>query len=176
MLILEMPVSPSNPSCKFVILPAHSGINDEELIPVRLYNIDENTAYGINEIIDTISLPVVFTKADIGYILTIPDSLNSGESIEYEIEWGKIKYFGWQEFISIPDDFPNTDNIGFQSASISDEFNIDNPGLISTAPTTPPDTESTATSESTITPGFSTLLLLTSLIPLLLKRKRRQPL
>jgi parallel beta-helix repeat protein len=86
----------------------------------------------------------------------------------------------------------STDNIGFSSSSVLDtSFSIDNPGLISTSPTTPPlttpppttskstttePTSSTGKSKTTtsITPGFTTLLLLATLSPLLLRKKLRQ--
>jgi len=32
-------------------------------------------------------------------------SINAGETITYEIEWGKKRYFGWQENINIEHKF-----------------------------------------------------------------------
>jgi hypothetical protein len=50
---------------------------------------------------------VRITQAGTGWLVTLPQSIPSGQTVQYDIVWGKIRYFGWQDFVSIPLNFPN---------------------------------------------------------------------
>jgi Peptidase C10 family/Divergent InlB B-repeat domain/Spi protease inhibitor len=105
---LEMPVVASNPSNTFVLLPDHSGMFDPELVPVSIHNIGEDTPSGINEILASeLGEPVRIIEVESGWLVTLPESIAAGDTVQYDIVWGKIKYSGWQEFVEVPYGFPN---------------------------------------------------------------------
>jgi Y_Y_Y domain len=105
---LEMPVGASNPSDTFVLLPEHSGISDPEIVPVAIHEIGEDTPSGINEILSSeIGEPVRISKAESGWLVALPQSISAGDIGQYDVVWGKIEYFGWQEFVDVPYGFPN---------------------------------------------------------------------
>lgn len=109
---IEMPVAPTNPSRNIVLNYKFSGINDNELIPIKIYRIKEDKPIGTSDIIsEHLSIEPLITFYENNSILKLPDTLLAGQSIELEIEWGKIKYFGWQEFNSVPLGFSNGGNI-----------------------------------------------------------------
>jgi len=107
-ITLEMPTGASHPTDKFVLLLSHSGINDPELIPVQIHQANQTAPCGANSIVASqLGLTARIEKTESGWLVTLPQSIPSGQSIQYDIVWGKIKYFGWQEFQPIPLNFPN---------------------------------------------------------------------
>ena len=107
-ITLQMPVGASHPTDKFVLLLSHSGINDPELIPVQIHQANQTTPCGANSIVASqLGLTARIEKTESGWLVTLPQSISSGQSAQYDIVWGKIKYFGWQEFQPIPLNFPN---------------------------------------------------------------------
>ncbi|NVM20461.1 MAG: hypothetical protein HWN68_01600 [Desulfobacterales bacterium] len=105
---LEMPTEAIHPTDTFVLLPEHSGMSDFELVPVRIHRADEIVPCGANEMVATeLGLTVRISKVGTGWLVTLPDSIPSGQTMQYDIVWGKIEYFGWQEFVDIPPGFPN---------------------------------------------------------------------
>ncbi|MDP2897297.1 MAG: hypothetical protein Q8Q12_12215 [bacterium] len=105
---LEMPSGASHPTDKFVLLPEHSGTSDSELVPLKIHPADDPAPCGANEIVATeLGLTLRMTKAGTGWLVTLPESIPSGQTAQYDIVWGKIKYFGWQEKVDIPRGFPN---------------------------------------------------------------------
>ncbi len=108
---LKMPTDAFNPSNEFVLLPEHSGIADSELVPVRIHRVDEITAIGANEILaDELSLNARIKRTENGWLVTLPENIHLGQSAQYDIIWGKVAYFGWQEFTDVPNGFPNGGN------------------------------------------------------------------
>jgi len=111
-ITLETPTDANCPNNLFVLLPEHSGISDSELVPVRIYRVNENVPCGASEIISAnVNLTERIIKADKGWLVTLPDTIALGQTVQYDIVWGKIKYFGWQEFVEVPSVFPNGDTI-----------------------------------------------------------------
>ncbi len=105
---LEMPVGASNPTNNFILLQEHAGMSDSELVPVAIHQVDEITPYGASEYVASeLGVTESITKASTGYLVSLPGSIAAGQTAQYDIIWGKIKYFGWQEFESIPLNFPN---------------------------------------------------------------------
>ncbi len=105
---LKMPEGASGFGNSFVLLPEYSGTSDSELIPVAIHRAGEVTPCGANEIVaEELGLPPRIIKADMGYLVILPDSLSAGEEVKYDIVWGKIKYFGWQEHIDVANGFPD---------------------------------------------------------------------
>jgi M6 family metalloprotease-like protein len=105
---LDMPVGAPGPGSTFVLLPEHSGLTDPELVPIRLHRADQVSAVGANEIVAaSLALTVLIEKVECGWVVTLPESMSSGTQAEFDIVWGKIAYFGWQEQVDIPGDFPN---------------------------------------------------------------------
>ena len=56
-------------------------------------------------------MPTKIKKGISGYIITLPDTILPGHTVSFDIQWGKIKYFGWHEFVSVPEGFPNGGNV-----------------------------------------------------------------
>lgn len=111
-ITLEMPVSPSRPTDSFVLLPEHAAMNDPELVPVTIHNIGDITPSGASELVATeLGIAELMTQTSTGYLVTLPDSIASGQSVQYDIIWGKIKHFGWQAHVSVPNGFPNGGDI-----------------------------------------------------------------
>jgi len=107
-MTLEMPASPNHPNDIFVLLPEHSDTSDSELVPVTIHRVDEVTPCGASEYVASeLGVTESITKANTGYLVSLPDPVAAGQTAQYDIIWGKIKYFGWQEFESIPLNFPN---------------------------------------------------------------------
>ena len=122
-ITLEMPYDAGVPGNSFILLPEHSGTSDTELVPVKIYRDGETTPCGANELVsDVLGLPVMITKAETGWMFILPESLSSGQSAQYDIVWGKIKYFGWQDYVSVPVGFPNGGAI--QDSYLSDDFKL----------------------------------------------------
>ena len=118
-----MPTTATQPSNTFILLSNHSGVADPELVPVRIHRVDEITPVGANETVaNELGLPSRIVEAEKGWMVTLPDNILLGESAQYDIVWGKIKYFGWQDFISVPAGFPNGGNI--QVSFLSDDFKL----------------------------------------------------
>ena len=106
---LEIPSGASHPTDAFVLLPEHSGMRDPELVPVRLHRADEVTPCGANEIVAVeLGLTARIVAAQSGWQVTLPDSITAGQSAQYDVVWGKIQYYGWQEFVDVPLAFPNS--------------------------------------------------------------------
>ncbi len=109
---LEMPVGASHPNDIFVLLPEHSGMSDPELVPVTIHRVDETTPCGASEFVAAeLAVTERITKTSTGYLVSFPDPIAGGQTAQYDIIWGKIKYFGWQELTSLPDGFPNGGSI-----------------------------------------------------------------
>lgn len=107
-ITLQMPLSPTHPTQKFVLLREHSAISDPELVPVTIHTPNNDTAIGANENISSkLGLQTMITKCDMGWLVTLPEQIVPGQSVQYDILWGKIKYFGWKELEQIPQGFPN---------------------------------------------------------------------
>jgi len=107
-ITLEMPIGASHPTDKFILLLSHSGINDAELVPVTIYQMDDTDPCGANAIVaGQLGLTTRITQAGTGWLVTLPHIITSGQTAQYDIVWCKIKYFGWQEFQPIPLNFPN---------------------------------------------------------------------
>lgn len=107
-ITLEMPIGTTQPSNTFILLSDHSGIADLELVPVTIHRVDETTPVGTNEIVaNELGLSSKIVKAEKGWMVTLPDNISSGQSAQYDIVWGKIGYFGWQNFVNVPVGFPN---------------------------------------------------------------------
>lgn len=105
---LEMPESPNHPNDIFVLLPEHSGISDAELVPVTIHQVDEATPCGASTYVAAeLGITERITKASTGYLVSLPNSVPLGQTAQYDIIWGKIKYFGWQESVNVSLDFPN---------------------------------------------------------------------
>lgn len=120
-LTMEMPSGASNPTDSFVLLPEHSGMSDTELVPVLIHRVDETTPYGASEIVASeLGVTSTIVKCKSGWSVTLPESVPSGQTVQYDIVWGKIKYFGWQEFVSMPSGFPNGGSV--QSAYLDDSL------------------------------------------------------
>ena len=113
-LTLEMPVGASNPTDSFVLLPEHSGMSDTELAPVSIHRVDEAIPCGASEIVASeLGITSAIVKSESGWLVTLPESVPSGQTVQYDIVWGKIKYFGWQDFVSVPAGFPNGGSVQF---------------------------------------------------------------
>lgn len=122
-ITLEMPASPNHPNDIFILLPEHAGTSDPELLPVTIHLVDDINACGGNEIVsDELSLITRITETKSGWQVTLPESIPLGQSVQYDIVWGKIKYFGWQEYVSVPDGFPNGGTV--QASYLDDSLRI----------------------------------------------------
>lgn len=105
---LEMPVGASNPTDSFILLSEHSGMSDSELIPVTIHSANDPCACGANEnVAGQLGLTASITAVKSGWLVTLPESIPSGQTVQYDIVWGKTIYFGWREFITLPNGFPN---------------------------------------------------------------------
>jgi len=105
---LEMPESPSHPNDVFVLLPEHSGMGDSELVPISIHYVDDSNSCGASAYVAAeLGITERITKASTGYLVSLPNSVPLGQTAQYDIIWGKIAYFGWKEFVSIPLNFPN---------------------------------------------------------------------
>lgn len=122
-ITLEMPISASQPSNIFVLLSDHSGIDDSKLVPVTIHRVDEITPVGANEIVaNELGLESMIVEADKGWVVTLPEDITSGQSVQYDIVWGKIGYFGWQDFITREAGFPNGGD--FDALYLDDDFKL----------------------------------------------------
>jgi len=120
-ITLEMPTNSTHPTQTFVLLPEHSGIADAELVPVAIHLPDSGNASGGNEnIAAKLGIPTMIVKAGTGWLVTLPRPLAQGQSVQYDIKWGKIKYFGWQDIVQIPQGFPNL--------TVGSDYSIHNEG------------------------------------------------
>jgi hypothetical protein len=118
---LSMPNSPSHPKDVFVLLPDHSGTSDSELVPVAIHRVDDPNPSGVSDIVaDKLGLTPRITKANVGWLVTLPQPIPLGQTMEYDIVWGKIQYFGWKELVLVPWGFPNAPRSG-GAASYLDE-------------------------------------------------------
>jgi hypothetical protein len=107
-LTLQMPTSPTHPTQNFVLLPQHSAMSDSELVPVTIHLPDSNVACGANAIVSgQLGITTRITQAGTCWMVTLPQNIPSGQNAQYDIVWGKMKYFGWQEEVAIPKGFPN---------------------------------------------------------------------
>jgi len=105
---VQMPVGALYPTNTFVLLPEHSGMEDTDLVPVRIHKADSTTPSGANAIIaKQLGLPVSMTKLTTGWLTTLPDNLSPGQTASYDIVWGKVAYFGWKEWVNVPRNMPN---------------------------------------------------------------------
>jgi len=105
---LEMPIGASHPNDIFVLLPEHSGIGDPELVPVTIHRSGEITPCGASEYVAAeLAITERITKTSTGYLVSLPNPVADGQTAKYDIVWGKIKYFGWKESVSIPSGFPS---------------------------------------------------------------------
>jgi hypothetical protein len=122
-ITLEMPVGATQPTNSFIILPQHSGMIDSELVPIRIHRVDDSDAIGANEIVaGALGLVARIVKADKGWLVTLPDNIPSGQPVQYDIVWGKIKYFGWQDYVNIPSTFRN--GAAVKSSYLDDDLNL----------------------------------------------------
>ena len=120
-ITLQMPVGATHPTDKFILLASHSGINEPELVPVQIHPAGDIAPCGANAIVASqLGLPAKIVKVGSGWLVTLPETTPATQTREYDIVWGKIKYFGWQEFVSIPWGFPNALS-GDGAASYLDE-------------------------------------------------------
>jgi len=111
-LTLELPAITERLSNIFILLPSHSCANDPDLVPVKIYRVTEDTPIGVNEIIaDKTGLPSIIEKTETGWKVTISNDLGVNLSAQYDVVWGKVAYFGWQEFTDVPIGFPSGGNI-----------------------------------------------------------------
>lgn len=107
-ITLNMPLGSTNPTQTFILLLEHSAISDPELVPVAIHQIDSNVPIGGNESFSAeLDIPAIITKAEAGWLVTLPQPIAQGQSVQYDIIWGKIKYFGWNETVQVPQGFPN---------------------------------------------------------------------
>jgi len=107
-ITLEIPEDAAQPSPNFVLLSEHSGAGDPELVPVRIYGTGEATPLGVNEIVaDHLTPPALITEASVGHLVSLPDWAPLSGTAQYDITWGKVEHFGWQDSVSIPLNFPN---------------------------------------------------------------------
>lgn len=111
-LTVQMPVGASRPSSNIAILPAYSRLPDADLVPVRIHRADQTAPAGANAIVASqLGLPTLITKTTNGWLATLPDNLSPGQTTNYDIVWGKVKYFGWQEDVPIAANFPDGGSI-----------------------------------------------------------------
>jgi hypothetical protein len=107
-ITLENPLGSGVSGDQVVLLPEHSAISDDELTPVRLYAVGDPNLQGASEMMAAaLGVPVRIEESGPGWLLTLPTAIAPGETAEYEILWGKVEYFGWNEFVAIPHAFPN---------------------------------------------------------------------
>jgi len=124
---LEMPASPNHPNDIFVLLPEHAGISDSELIPVTIHRVDDINASGGNEIIsDELGFTARISETKIGWLVTLPESIPPGQTEEYDIVWGKIKYFGWHPYVQVPLGFPDLYLGESNNSAVCLEVRLDN--------------------------------------------------
>jgi cysteine-rich repeat protein len=111
-LTLEMPVDATQPTDQVILLYEHSGMSDPDLVPVTIHNIDNITPIGANEIIASqLGLPAAIVPGEEGWVLTLPESIPLNQTVQYDIRWGKVEYFGWKEYESVKPGFKNGGNI-----------------------------------------------------------------
>lgn len=107
-ITLQMPPNSSHPTQSFVLLPEHSCIEDSELEPLTIHLPNNPNPLGGNSIISNkLGIPTLIVKDGKRWIATLPDSITDDQTVQYDIKWGKIKYFGWQDIVEIPKGFPN---------------------------------------------------------------------
>jgi M6 family metalloprotease-like protein len=120
---VQMPVGALYPTNTFVLLPEHSGMEDTDLVPVRIHKADSTTPSGANAIIaQQLGLPVSMTKLTTGWLTTLPDNLSPGQTASYDIVWGKVAYFGWKEWVNVPRNMPNGATV--HSTYLNDDFTL----------------------------------------------------
>jgi len=120
---VQMPNGAPNPSNKLILLPQHSGMTDSDLVPVRIHRADQVTPSGANAIIASqVGLPASITKTNIGWLVTLPDSLSAGQTASYDVVWGKAEYFGWRENVNIPRNLPNGGQV--VSSFLNDDYRL----------------------------------------------------
>ena len=108
---LENPSGASVPADSFILLPEHSGMNDTELVPVTLHRVDEATPCGASDIVASeLGVATSIVQSGSGWQVTLPEGIPLGQTAQYDIIWGKIRYFGWQESASLPEGFPSGGN------------------------------------------------------------------
>lgn len=121
---LYMPPGASHPTDVVVLLPEHAPDANGELVPVKIYD-SEATLVGANEIVVSIlglpELPASLSEADQGWILTLPAPVSGDATVQYDIVWGNVAYFGWKPFVTLPDGFPNGRNGGYVDSAYLDE-------------------------------------------------------
>ncbi|MCK4659406.1 MAG: hypothetical protein KAV82_07780 [Phycisphaerae bacterium] len=119
---LYMPPAASHPTDVVVLLPEHAPDANDELVPVRIYD-SEAGLVGANEIVASILglLPASLSEADQGWVFTLPDPVSADATVQYDIVWGNVAYFGWKPFVTLPDGFPNGRNGGYIHSAYLDE-------------------------------------------------------
>ncbi len=107
-ITLQMPQNSLYTSKKFILPSNNTGLEDEKLVPVTIHNVDDSNPIGANEIIAAkLGINSIIVKTELGWEITLPELINPGQSVQYDIRWGKIKYFGWQKQKDIQDGFPD---------------------------------------------------------------------
>lgn len=105
----------------FILLPAHSATSDPELVPVTIHRTDGNPI-GANEAVSvTVGLPSVIAPVSSGWRVRLP-ALEVGNSAQYDVVWGKIKYFGWQTAVSVPSNLSNGGQV--QSSLLTEDLRL----------------------------------------------------
>ena len=67
----------------FVLLPEHSASSDSDLVPVWIHRAGESEPVGANELVAAeLGLPARIVKTTRGYLLTLPESLYPGDTVE----------------------------------------------------------------------------------------------
>lgn len=118
-----------NLSENIVVLQSLNSI--DELVPLRLYNKEDNRLIGgLDKIAEIIKSDTVFISQNGGYKLKIPDEFPQSNSLEYTIEWGKLIKFGWQDQHTFPKGFSNLTDIAPLNSDISEGKIIDADGNI----------------------------------------------
>ena len=106
---IEAPVPSARLNSTFIILPVHSASSDSDLVPIKIFRANEDTALGVNEIYSQYSnKPLLIYKEKLGWRVTVPNEFEESGQLSYDILWGKVLYFGWQEFVDVPSGFPNS--------------------------------------------------------------------
>ncbi|MBI1733222.1 MAG: S8 family serine peptidase [Gammaproteobacteria bacterium] len=105
---LEMPLGASNVANSFVLVPEHSGTDDPELVPVRIHLPGSEIPVGAHSMVAAeLGLTTRITDAETGWLVTLPEGIVPGTAVQYDIVWGKIKFFGWQKAVAVPPGFPD---------------------------------------------------------------------
>jgi len=129
LLEVSAPVGATTISDTVVIYPEQFGLVGDQFLPVRLYDATGTNVLGtIEYAVEELAVPAVFEEQDFGFVLTLPSSLNAGESAQYVVQWGQLVHMGWQDNTDIPT--PNTWNEPHVSVSHVLDSHVDSNGLL----------------------------------------------